>query len=170
MRDGRCETSLVSAHGTHAATHLVSQRLESEPTISGSKRAGKSVTRTVCLPCRKKDADGSFVTPIEQLVVPTEGDLRAARRLRPYPANGSDDVVEEEKRRCVRRVLARAPQLFQRGSLGKQLVGRGAPAECIDRTVADFRIRGRDNFPKLAQPSAPCSGSSRARLKRSQAA
>ena len=151
---------LVSAHRTHAAPHLVSQRLECEPTISGSKRAGESVTRAIRFPCRKKDADGSFVAPIEQLVVAIERDFRAARRFRPRRQMETMKVVEKEQRAdAFVQILARAPKLFQRGSLGKQLVGRGAPAERVDRTVADFRIRGRNDFPEFAQPSAPCSGS-----------
>src|ERR1019366_4496369 len=150
------EHPLIALHRSHAEPHLVSQGLECETTVSCGQRAAKGVARAFDSTSREKRPNCFFVAPAEQFVVAVEWDQGTAARLRSSGQMKTVNCVKKKQRaNTFVQVYAGVPAPFEFRHFGKQLLRAGLPTKFIERAVADFRVRRRNDRPEHAQAPAP---------------
>ena len=150
------EHPLVAAHRTHAAAHLVGQRLEAQGAIAGGQRARKRAVRAVGGLRGEEDIDGFLEAAFQQIGVALERNQRLrARRLPGRKVETVQRVKEKEGTHPFVEVFPLAPEPVERFAFAQQFLESGSAAERFERLIAGFRIAGRDGADEAAHRSLP---------------
>lgn len=135
------EHPLVAAHRTHAAPHLVGQRLKRQLAVPGRKSAGNRRARPL-LALRPEEHIQRFPkTPLQQALVTGKRDGRArARGEAPRNMEAVNRVEKEKGPHAPVQVVARPAKAIERQGLLQQLGERRGAAKRIERTVSNGGI------------------------------
>ena len=143
------EHPLVALNQAHTASHLIGQRLKPEPLIRRREGAGQTVARPPGLLHREEMIDRLLEPAVQQQldawkrnqsVAGSCGLCQLPRQVKPV-----DGVEEEQCADALVQVVALPAKRIQRGALGQQGFGGSRTASRVERLIAGYRIRRRDD-------------------------
>ena len=79
-RMSRAKHPLIATDRANTSPHLIGQRLECQPAVSGSERARKAIAQSLGRLGREKDPDRFFISAAEQLFVAAERESSVVAR------------------------------------------------------------------------------------------
>ena len=172
-RMSHAEHPLIAAHRTHAAPHLVGQRLEGEAMIRRRQRAGNAVAWAIGILDGKKILDGLFETTLQKLFVALEGNqpfvqghgpeevdfqgigadcppvdvrgLEFGREMKPM-----EGIKKEQRADPFVKIIAAAAKGIQFGAFVQQRLKWKSCADRVERLIPKSRIGGGDDVNKPA--------------------
>ena len=133
------EHPLIAADGTHAASHLVGQRLKRQPLIRRRQRAGNGIAGAFSLLHREKIFNRLGKPAVQQVFEPFKRNQTAladARLVRQMKA--VDGVKKKQCADALIKIIAVPAKIVEFGAGGGELLqGRGATNR-VERPVPDL--------------------------------
>ena len=149
---------LVAAHGTHAAPHLIRQRLKADALIHGGQRAGNRVAGTHVFLHGQKLVQRLLKPAVQQMFKSFERNHAAgARGQFPRQMKTVNRVKEKQSANAFVKVVAAAAKGIQFGAGRDQLVRRSPRANGVERPVIGLPAPEAQRFQRELPGGPGCS-------------